>query len=234
LNEDSLFDLRHTLSVHRRTDLCLLALAPLLAALSTGCMLDRAGTQISGTDAGARSDAGAGIDAGGDRRDAGDGGFLDAAADAGSDASLPGDDAATPDAGADAGTDAGFDAGTDAGFDAGMDAGFDAGMDAGFDAGSDAGFDAGSDAGFDAGPPTCDDLYGGAVDYLFCASTPTECEFFTTQDRIRTCNSTCEAFGGTCLRRWRDSSSDPCGHRDRTPRSCGTVGNLSDICVCSR
>lgn len=183
------------------------------------------------------------MDAGTPDAATGDAGARDAGADAGAlgddggfDANLPGDDGGLPDAGLDAGVDGGVDAGLDAGVDAGVDAGFDAGFDAGVDAGFDAGFDAGRDAGFDAGPPSCDSRYGGATGYIYCTETPTECEFFARMDGVRTCTSTCAAFGGTCLRRWRDEDfpGGECVHMDTASRPCGTTGNDTDICVCTR
>jgi len=205
-----------------------------------GCFLDRSGSGLDVDAGGPSMDAGL-ADAGGGRTDAGaseDAGEVSDAGrdDAGVEPPSDGGGDGGSDAGSDGGVDAGFDGGFDAGFDGGFDAGFDAGFDGGFDAGFDGGFDAGFDSGTDAGPPSCDTLYGGASGYILCVETPTECEFYTTNNRVRTCSSTCASFGGTCLRRWRDAAGagNECVHRDSSPRGCGAVGNVTDICVCSR
>jgi len=181
------------------------------ASLLPGCFLDRSGAG-SGADAGPPT-----MDSG--RADAGGG-----AADSGAE-----DGGETVDEGLE-------DAGNEPRSDGGVDAGVDGGVDAGFDGGVDAGFDAGFDAGVDAGPPSCDALYGSASGYILCVETPTECEFYTTLDRVRTCESTCADFGGSCLRRWRDENGagNECVRMDSSSRRCDTTGNRTDICVCTR
>ncbi|MCC7538416.1 MAG: hypothetical protein IT379_19485, partial [Deltaproteobacteria bacterium] len=57
----------------------------------------------------------------------------------------------------------------------------------------------------DAGPRSCADIYGGLGGFILCVETPTECELYTRHGSGGTCASACAAYGGACIRRWRDA-----------------------------
>ena len=177
----------------------LLFLVP--ALLAGGCFLDRSGTRTGA------SDAGPGLDGGGDA--------------SARDASL-GPDAGTPDSGTpDAGTP---DAGTP---DASTP---DASTP---DAGTP---DASTpDAGTpDAGPVSCLARYGGIAGYFACGETASECEFFGS---VGSCGTACTGAGGTCVNGFpaTNPTGGRC-NRAGLSIGCGpTAGSLSGvICTCSR
>lgn len=130
----------------------------------------------------------------------------------------------------------GFDAGPielrDASADSGsIDGGRDAGMrDAGM---RDAGMpDAGRDGGRDAGRrSSCDDLYGSAPGYVYCAETAISCEF-SANTNGGDCNDLCLSLGGICLEAY-DNADPVCMRRPEFGDDCFTDrGN--EICICSR
>jgi hypothetical protein len=128
--------------------------------------------------------------------------------------------------------------GQDAGrsLDAGMTMVGDAGMpiDGGRDAGPIVLPDAGNDAGRDAGPPLspCARQYMDVPRYMPCDERPGECEFSAQLDMVRSCASTCEERGGSCLGAWRNEDDTPfCQRCD--PAEC-TGMQVDNICICSR
>jgi len=93
------------------------------------------------------------------------------------------------------------------------------------------------DTGVDtSAPPTCDELYGGAPDYIYCRETAMECEFYTALELTRSCTDTCASLGGSCIRQYRNLNGvdEECVRDGVTDRSCDDTGLNDDICVCSR
>lgn len=86
----------------------------------------------------------------------------------------------------------------------------------------------------DTSPPSCDELYGEAPEYILCAEEAATCTFNARTDG-GTCNEMCALYGGTCIRAHDNESTPgtecvanlPAGDDCNTPRS-------TEICVCSR
>jgi hypothetical protein len=93
-------------------------------------------------------------------------------------------------------------------------------------------FDAvGSECGVDCatGVVSCDDQYGGAVNYLGCLQGGGTCSF-NTSTSASSCADLCASFGGECVDAYNNSGD--CGHDEQT--GCGHTGFATEICICSR
>jgi hypothetical protein len=194
-------------------------------ALSSGCLLDRRGTESALFDAGAEAGEA-------DARDSGasDSGLIDSAlSDTG-----PFDSGLFDSGPFDSGS---FDSGPfDSGpFDSGsLDSGVDAGVDAGRDSGPE---DSGPpDAPFDSGPPpTCYALFGMTSGYALCAETADRCDFFSVLGMSGTCSSVCSSAGQTCLDAYSKSSNPQfrCNRNSANQQSCSD-NSAGAVCICSR
>lgn len=88
----------------------------------------------------------------------------------------------------------------------------------------------------DAGPRRCRDIYGTAPSYIECFERGTECEFYVDLDSATpSCADVCRAFGGMCLRTYREAETSPatCDRLDGTIRPCADPHD-DEICVCTR
>ncbi len=82
---------------------------------------------------------------------------------------------------------------------------------------------------------TCAQIYGAASNFQLCASTATECRFYTdVYPGSQTCQAVCAAHGGSCL-----DAKVPQGWQSSTER-CSEVGDTSctnsaygHMCYCS-
>jgi hypothetical protein len=81
----------------------------------------------------------------------------------------------------------------------------------------------------DTGPPSCNTQYGSAAGYELCEERPTECEFLSLLEGMRSCRTTCEALGGRCIRAYSDLGCV----RQGDPFGCDEFHG-DDICICSR
>ena len=79
-------------------------------------------------------------------------------------------------------------------------------------------------------PPTCNELFGDASQYVYCEETANTCKF-SASTAGSNCKAMCESLGGTCVGAW-DNGSDPCGvisWNDTCDTNRGT-----EICECTR
>jgi hypothetical protein len=101
---------------------------------------------------------------------------------------------------------------------------------------ADAAADSGSDAGRDGGPTPlrrCDETYGGvASDYILCAETELDCEFYVLLSGA-SCATLCERAGGACITTYADQPGDPGCIRAEPEMPCDTVAG-DQLCICSR
>ncbi|MEM6291554.1 MAG: hypothetical protein AAGA54_09825 [Myxococcota bacterium] len=78
---------------------------------------------------------------------------------------------------------------------------------------------------------SCDQLYGGADDYLLCVEADDSCSFNTTTMQMTNCTQVCESFGGMCLSAQFNEAELCTANGDTT---CDDAGNMDLICTCSR
>ena len=83
-------------------------------------------------------------------------------------------------------------------------------------------------------PPTCDQLYGGAPEYILCDEQPDTCEFNARTDG-GDCNEMCQDFGGTCVMAYDNQTGNglDCIRVEATGDDC-TTNRTTEICVCTR
>lgn len=81
------------------------------------------------------------------------------------------------------------------------------------------------------GAATCDELYGGSTDYMFCSETEDSCSFNVTVAMAMSCNDVCTAGGGACT--GASYNEDPvCTGTGDTGCDDASINDL--ICVCSK
>jgi hypothetical protein len=85
----------------------------------------------------------------------------------------------------------------------------------------------------DTGLPGCDVQYATAAGYMLCEERPTECEFVSLLEGMRSCGSTCAALGGRCIDAYRNELPFPPCERQGDPIGCDVL-HQDDICICSR
>lgn len=90
------------------------------------------------------------------------------------------------------------------------------------------GGDSSSDTGAAA---TCDEMYGGATDYMLCEEAADSCRFNVTTAMAASCDMVCQSFGGTCVGA-QLNEADPCTSTGDT--TCDDGGNNDLMCICSR
>lgn len=77
----------------------------------------------------------------------------------------------------------------------------------------------------------CDELYGFAPGYVFCAERPTECEFYLYGGGTVSCTTVCVQRGVTCPAAYGNTTAGGCG---RNPEiTCDTLFT-DEICLCVR
>lgn len=83
--------------------------------------------------------------------------------------------------------------------------------------------------GVDGAQPSCDELYGAALDYMLCVERLDECEFYARTNG--SCDELCQQLGGHCLMAYEDDTGATCDIRGLA--TCDTLLN-EQICVCTR
>lgn len=81
------------------------------------------------------------------------------------------------------------------------------------------------------GMATCDEMYGGAADYMLCEETEDSCRFNVTIGMASNCTGVCESFGGACNGA-QLNDVDLCVSTGDTTCDDMAVNDL--ICICSR
>ena len=81
------------------------------------------------------------------------------------------------------------------------------------------------------GPATCDEMYGGAMDYMLCEEAADSCRFNVTIAMTANCTMVCESFGGSCIGA-QLNDADPCLSTGDTTCEDMAVNDL--MCICSR
>lgn len=76
----------------------------------------------------------------------------------------------------------------------------------------------------------CDDMYGGAADYMLCEEAADSCRFAVTVT-MTSCTSVCEAFGGACIGGQLNEKPVCTSTGDIT---CEDTSSNTVICICSR
>ena len=94
------------------------------------------------------------------------------------------------------------------------------------------GTDEGSSSGsmMDTGAMTCDEMYGGAMDYMSCDEQPDSCAFNVTMNMMASCDDVCMMFGGTCLQADLNDV-DLCVSTGAS--TCDDMTSNNAICTCS-
>ena len=80
----------------------------------------------------------------------------------------------------------------------------------------------------------CDQVYGGALEYIPCEATAEHCAF-ANRTNGETCETVCKALGGECIDA-RDNPSTPgqeCTEIPDRDDDCLTAGRTTEICVCT-
>ncbi len=82
-------------------------------------------------------------------------------------------------------------------------------------------------------PPSCDELYGAAPDYILCMETERECHFNATTNGH--CHDMCMSLGGLCLGAFNNPNDpgDECMIIEPNTDTCSTVRG-TEICVCNK
>lgn len=81
------------------------------------------------------------------------------------------------------------------------------------------------------GMATCDEMYGGAADYILCEEAADSCRFNVTIGMASNCTAVCESFGGTCNGA-QFNDEDPCVSTGDATCDDMTVNDL--MCICTR
>lgn len=79
--------------------------------------------------------------------------------------------------------------------------------------------------------PTCDELYGSALEYQRCSEEPTSCSFNVRVDMTASCNQVCGMFGRVCLTADLNES-EICVSVGEV--SCDDMSFVDGICTCTR
>jgi hypothetical protein len=94
--------------------------------------------------------------------------------------------------------------------------------------------DPGSSSGTPPAPPTCNELFGTATDYVWCWEDDVSCGFSVNPGGL-TCNGVCALFGATCIDNFDNPGAGEECVVQATEADCNSnLGEVSTICVCAK